>query len=59
MAKKLGWGLMIPGLLFVLWIQLVSNHSIPWWAFISVVLLATFGASVGRLTQGESSKHSG
>jgi len=51
MAKRLGWGLMIPGLLVALWVQFFSNHSIPWWAFISVVALAACGASVGLLTK--------
>jgi len=58
MAKRLGWGLMIPGLLVVLWVQFVSNHSIPWWACISMVTLAAFGASVGLLTKREPGNHS-
>lgn len=58
MAKKFGWGLMVPGLLFVLWLQLFSNHSLPWWAFISVALLATLGVSVGLLTQSDSARRS-
>lgn len=57
MAKRLGWGLVIPGLLVVLWAQFFSNHSIPWWAFISVVALAACGASVGLLTKREPGKH--
>lgn len=54
MGKKVGWALMTPGLLFVLWAQLFSNYSVPWWAFIAVVFLAAFGASVGLLTRSES-----
>ncbi len=53
MAKRLGLGLMIPGLLVILWVQFFSSHSVPWWAFISVVTLAALGASVGMLTKGE------
>lgn len=58
MAKRLGLGLMIPGLLVVLWVQFFSIHSVPWWAFISVVALAACGASVGLLTKREPGKHS-
>jgi uncharacterized membrane protein len=58
MAKRLGWSLIIPGLLVALWVQFVSSHSVPWWAFISVVTLAAFGASVGLLTKRKQDNHS-
>lgn len=57
MAKRLGWSLIIPGLLVALWVQFFSSHSVPWWAFISVVTLAAFGASVGLLTKSEPDNH--
>lgn len=53
MAKKFGYGLMIPALLVALWGQLFSSYAVPWWAFISVILLAAAGASVGLLTRNE------
>lgn len=58
MAKRLGWSLIIPGLVVAIWGQFFSDYSAPWWAFIAVITLAAVGASVGLLTKGNRASHS-
>lgn len=61
-VKKLGWALMLPVIVVAIWGQFFSSYSAPWWAVISVTLLASTGASIGALVQsqtGGSPKSSG